>query len=132
MLKGQIYLELSNGELISYEEILSIFDIYNFVQKPIAANEKTGENFILIPNKAIYDVEVIYKANENGITEYKRTPNSFYSEIRDLLLINDKKLIKVSFDNIPQEIQNIICSELINKIPEDVFYKVLHPKDDNL
>lgn len=132
MIKSQICLELSNGELISYEKILSIFDIYNFVQEPNITDDEIMENFILIPDNAKCDIgEIIYKANEKGIIEYKRMQDSFYSEIRDMLVRKDKRLIQVASDNIPQDVQNVICPKLIKIIPESIFYNVLQSTDEN-
>lgn len=95
MLKANFGLQLPDGNLISYKEILSPFNIYRI----LGVND---DRFVLIPKEDQTGLQnTIFLADENGVRKYKR---------------NNDDLQSVNFSEIPQYVLTKVCPKLVDII----------------
>ncbi len=110
MAKVSFATKTSADEIITYSEILSNFTIYR--------SSKRYCTFVLIPNSEIYELgKGAIVANETGIRICKDSDwtNKLVNFVCADKTCNSNKLIKVSSENIPQDIQSKLCLEIVKQ-----------------
>lgn len=104
--------QLPSGELISYDEIFSPFDIYVL--------ESHTNSYILIPKQNQEGLEgVVIIANNNGIRIRRRGgwTKSVVSNIRTIIACKStNQLSLIGYQTIPLEYQDTICAHLVKQI----------------
>ena len=112
MENADFLLQLPSGELISYEGILSPFKIYSFLNR--------DEFFVLIPKPEQAGLKnTTVFANKYGIRicTHGKWPTSLTVKIRNIIPCQENKsIIEISWDQIPNEMLSIMCSQLIKGI----------------
>lgn len=109
---AEFFLRLPTGQRIYYDEILSPFKIYTFRDR--------DELFFLIPKtyqKGLKDTTIF--ANKSGIRicTHGKWPTSLTVKIRNIIPCKDNKsIMEISWDQIPNEVLSIMCSQLIKEI----------------
>ena len=112
MLEAEFLLQLPSGEFISYKKILSPFKIYSFLNR--------DELFLLIPKPdqlGLKDTTIF--ANKSGIRicTHGKWPNFLTVKIRNIIPCKmNKRIIEISWDQIPNDILSVACSQLIKEI----------------
>ena len=112
MVEAEFLLQLPSGEFISYKNILSPFKIYSFLDR--------DELFLLIPKPdqiGLKDTTIF--ANKSGIRicTHGKWPTSLTVKIRNIIPCKENKsIIEISWDQIPNEVLSIMCSQLIKGI----------------
>ena len=100
----------SADEIITYSEILSNFTIYR--------SSKRYYTFILIPNTKTDEFgKGAIVANETGIRICKDSDwtNKLVNFVCTDKTCNSNKLIEVSSEHIPQDIQSKLCLEIVKQ-----------------
>ena len=112
MLRAEFRLPLQGGGNISYEEAFSPFIIFTI--------EKRQESYILLPKQDQENLKgIVIVANNAGtrICQYRGWPKMFVSNVHQILDCEDqKKFLKIDYENIPIEVQYSIVSHLIKQI----------------
>lgn len=112
MLKADFLLQLQTGELVSKDDVLSVFDIYS--------NYKHSDSYILIPNEGQKGLsEVILLANTNGIRVFHKGgwPKIFVTKILGAQACkSNKNWTSIDKNSIPMHRREFICKELIKII----------------
>jgi len=111
MLVPEFLLPLPSGQIISYEEILSPFDIYSYGRK--------YESWILIPKEEQKGLQgIIIYANETGIRVLHRN-NSFggiVSKLKTTSTCPKSEFKKIGLVKITTDIIGNICEQLVLEI----------------
>ena len=112
MVEAEFLLQLPSGEFISYKNILSPFKIYSFLDR--------DELFLLIPKPdqiGLKDTTIF--ANKFGIRIciHGKWLTSLTVKIKNIIPCKmNKSIIEISWDQIPNDILSVVCSQLIKEI----------------
>lgn len=112
MLESRFSLELPSGDLITYEEIFSPFEIY--------VTRKHLDVYILIPKpeqESLQGIVIIGNATSIRICKFKGWPRAFVPNIRQSVnCCHNNMFSLIDYANIPTDIQDTIASKLIKHI----------------
>ena len=104
--------QLPSGELISYDDIFSPFEIYVVASHP--------NSYLLIPKQNQEELDgVVIVANSVGIRICRRGgwPKSVVPNIHTIIACkSNNKLSLVGYQSIPLQCQDVICDRLVKQI----------------